>query len=189
MEEKQGQDFLKLARNGSTNDLCMWMLQNLTKQEFEHFAILTWAVWQEKHRIYHSTGKVEVVDNLDYADEFLSNFRIAHTTKQLNMNMEIMGDDILWQKPRVRYWRLDVDVCVNYDKSLFRIGGVIRNHQGNIVMTFDKQTTKPSLVIEGELMAIKEELQLAVKRKIQLLLIVSDSSLVVQAQSPRFLQI
>ncbi|XP_073138603.1 uncharacterized protein [Henckelia pumila] len=43
----------KVAKRASTMELFLWMQTQLSKTEFEEFAILAWAVWKEKQNFLH----------------------------------------------------------------------------------------------------------------------------------------
>lgn len=60
------------------------------------------------------------------------------------------------------------------------VGGVLRNHDGNMLLAFGHNICKPLSVVHGELIAIREGLKIVSEKIFQNINVMTNSLLVVQ---------
>ncbi|KAK6147624.1 hypothetical protein DH2020_018536 [Rehmannia glutinosa] len=171
---------LKKARFGSTMDLCIWMFQNLSSGEFDYFATFTWFMWKERQRFIHCGGGSNLLEIKDGVGTFLSQFQ---STKKA-MDLKAWSSNVSngkWAPPPRGSFRLDVDACVNEKDGRFGIGGIVRNEENYPILAFGKTVERPFSVVECELQAIAEGLEICHSANVHPNLIASDSLLAVQA--------
>ncbi|KAK6155028.1 hypothetical protein DH2020_009276 [Rehmannia glutinosa] len=95
--------------------------------------------------------------------------------------LEYGSSELSWTNPPLGKVRLDTDACFNMDRGLYGIGGVIRNNQGQLLFAFGKKIAKPTSVLEGEMCAIIEGLNLLLHHHFHGAYVATDSLLAVQA--------
>ncbi|KAK6134108.1 hypothetical protein DH2020_032149 [Rehmannia glutinosa] len=173
--------WLHFVRFGSTLELCIWMQTNLAQEEFEAFATHTWLCWKERQRVIHGNGECSQIKMVEGAGKYLENFQKARLIHK-NSSREVETEGLMkWIPPPEEKLRLDVDACVNFGKGLFGIGGVIRNWAGDPLLVFGKKIVNAGSILELELRAIKEGLEIACNAKVIPQFVASDSLLAIQA--------
>lgn len=65
---------------------------------------------------------------------------------------------VKWQPPPMNFLRLDVDASFPECSEFLGVGGVLRNHDGNLVAAFGRTFPKTDSIVLGELLEIKEGL-------------------------------
>lgn len=88
---------------------------------------------------------------------------------------------VRWTAPSEGQLRLDVDASFPVASEYCGIGGVIKNHEGQLVAAFGRVLPNPGSVIMGELLAIKKGLIYVKERGFHHVNVSSDSLLAVQA--------
>ncbi|XP_073124834.1 uncharacterized protein [Henckelia pumila] len=86
-----------------------------------------------------------------------------------------------WTKPAVNRVRLEVDAAYNENTGTYAIGGVVRDHEGNLIMAFERKIGKPPLVVYAELLAFHEGMKLMRDRQLVIHEFTTDSLLTMQA--------
>ncbi|XP_075524521.1 uncharacterized protein LOC142556914 [Primulina tabacum] len=66
-------------------------------------------------------------------------------------------------------------------QTFMRLGGIVRNHEGQPVLAFGKHIIKPPSVTAAELFAIEEGIQMTQNHPLRIHQLTSDSLLAVQA--------
>ncbi|XP_073152575.1 uncharacterized protein [Henckelia pumila] len=69
--------FASLIRKGqgaNTLVFCLWMMENLSKVDFERFAMYSWAIWKLKQTYLHGDRKVSFNADLEWSSALLSDF-------------------------------------------------------------------------------------------------------------------
>ncbi|XP_073298446.1 uncharacterized protein [Primulina huaijiensis] len=170
---------MKVAKEACTMDFCWWMSEQLSRGEFEKFAIQTWAIWKEKLDIFHGNDRPLNELNITWSRAFLSEFqddRLAdRTTTKKHSSVK------KWKKPEKTDLKLNVDACVNENLNRYSVSGVLRDNQGRLLLAFDKQIPKPILVLMGELEAIKEGINILYDKQFHDVQVTIDPFLAVQA--------
>ncbi|XP_073059735.1 uncharacterized protein [Primulina eburnea] len=107
--------------------------------------------------------------------------------KQINQPITVVHRELLAIREGIKLLyekglrRLEVDAAVNETNDNYSIGGVVRDHDGHILIAFGRLISKPLSVVHGELMAIREGLRVIQERDLQIHDITTDSLLAVQA--------
>ncbi|XP_073305819.1 uncharacterized protein [Primulina huaijiensis] len=100
--------------------------------EFEHFAMLAWAVWigicKAKHSEHSSLPDLKV----NWAISYLSQFQEARKMNGTLQESSLKTKSKCWEPPPSGHLRLDVDVGFNEILGLCSAAAVIRNHRGII---------------------------------------------------------
>lgn len=134
----------------------MWMKEQLSKVDFESFAMHTWAVWRTRHNYIHSDKRNPMTMDIGWCATFLHDFRKARISKLLPMVLERGRPEMNWKPPSSSSLKFNIDAKVNKDMHLYSIGGVVRDKQGGLLLAFGKQINQPISVVHGELLAIRE---------------------------------
>ncbi|XP_073153466.1 uncharacterized protein [Henckelia pumila] len=172
---------LKSVRHLQILDVFLWLMEKLEIHEFEFFAIRTWACWSERNRIIHKHKQDGSGISVDWCVPLLQEFHNARRAVQITPPSSSLSALTHWYAPPPYCLRLDIDATVNYKSNSFAIGGVIRDHQGQLIFAFGRRIEKPPSVVFVELEAIKDGLRLAHIRGFPIYQVSSDSLLAVQA--------
>ncbi|XP_073294580.1 uncharacterized protein [Primulina huaijiensis] len=176
--------FAQVLRGNSHTDtleLCLWLKDQFSKTEFEEVAIHTWAVWKEKQKYLHGDRKKSLADNVSWSYEILSDFKKARTKEKIEDASNKSNPERLWNPPRLRTLKLNVDASVDEDRHHFSIGGALRDKQGRLFLVFGKQINQPISVVHGEFLAIREGIILLHDKGFTDVRVAIDSLLAVQA--------
>ncbi|XP_073049019.1 uncharacterized protein [Primulina eburnea] len=160
-------------------DFCWWMIEQLTRGEFEKISIQTWAVWKEKLDILHGNDMLLNELNITWSRAFLSEFQDARLADRTTTKKQSLVKK--WKKPEKTALKLNVDACVNENLNRYSVGGVLRGNQGRLLLAFGKQIPKPISVLVGELEAIKEGIKILYDKQFHDVQVTTDSLLAVQA--------
>ncbi|KAK6120349.1 hypothetical protein DH2020_045906 [Rehmannia glutinosa] len=172
---------LKKAKYASTLDMCLWMFENQSIDEFEYFATFTWFLWKERQRVIHENPKGHKSIKVEGVEAFLSNFQRANVCAGQVCKDSGVSSTAKWSPPPLGKSRLEVDACVNELRGRFGVGGIVRNAENKPILAFGKVVETPRSVLECELQAIWEGLEVCQNLNIHPAEIVSDSFLAVQA--------
>ncbi|XP_073153943.1 uncharacterized protein [Henckelia pumila] len=157
------------------------MKKVLSLKEFEDFAIRTWAVWKERMKLCHGNCKKLNIMDVEWSGLLLSEYQAARVSLMINKSDECATSSVRWSKPMINHLRLDVDAVFQEHTNNYSVGGVLRNHEGQVVLAFGLKITKPPSVVFGELITIKEGLGLVRDKGLEVQDVYSDSLLAVQA--------
>ncbi|XP_073045488.1 uncharacterized protein [Primulina eburnea] len=176
--------FARVLRGNSqanTLELCLWLKDRFSKTEFEEFAIHTCAVWKEKQKYFHGDKEKPLADNVSWGYAILSDFKKARTKEKIEDASKKSNPERIWNPPRLRTLKLNVDAAVDDNRHHFSIGGALRDKQGRPLLAFGKQINQPISVVHGELLAIRECIILMHDKGFTDVQVATDSLLIVQA--------
>ncbi|XP_073133795.1 uncharacterized protein [Henckelia pumila] len=91
--------------------------------------------------------------------------------------------------PKLGTLNLNVDASINEELNQYIIVGVVRDDQSRLLLTFGKQITKPLSVVHGELLAIKEGVNLLYEKKFNDVQVESDSLLAMQTVTTKMVNL
>ncbi|XP_073137107.1 uncharacterized protein [Henckelia pumila] len=133
----------------------LWIFcwRELDRSDFELFVMREWAVWNQRLKMVHGSSSATITNNVH----------------------------IKWMPPPRGKLRMDVDAAFNVDLNLYAIGGVVRDHEGSLVIAFGKKVPQVPSVVHAELMAISAGLNIVVDKGINIHQVSTDSLLAVQA--------
>ncbi|XP_073049043.1 uncharacterized protein [Primulina eburnea] len=77
--------------------------------------------------------------------------------------------------------KLNTDACVNKEADWYSIGGVLRDHQGRLLLAFGNRISQHISVVHGELLAVLEGVKLLYEKNFNNVLVETDFLLAVQA--------
>ncbi|XP_075491149.1 uncharacterized protein LOC142529488 [Primulina tabacum] len=171
----------KEATQTSTLDICMWLKQQLSKEEFENLAVHTWGIWKEKQNFIHGDRTKPMAENICWSSTMLCEFRKTRKLVKISNQSVVANSERKWTPPGRCTLKLNVDAAFNEDKQQYSAGGVIRDSQSRLLLAFGKQINQPLSVLHGELLAIREGIKLLYEKDFQDVQVESYSLLAVQA--------
>ncbi|XP_073133400.1 uncharacterized protein [Henckelia pumila] len=158
----------------------LWMKSKLTKSKFEDMAIHGWAAWKERQRCIHGESKMRMPEHITWSVALLTDFRRTRTRSEGPM-VGNRHQEVHWIPPTPGRFKLNVDASVNEATNRYSMGGVLRDHQGRLLLAFGKHITQSLSVVHGELLAILEGVKLVYESNYRSIQATSDSLLAVQA--------
>ncbi|XP_073137264.1 uncharacterized protein [Henckelia pumila] len=173
--------FLKTVKNLGIIDVFIWMEKMLCRKDLEKFAMRTWAIWKERMRISLGPDHLHANISVEWSGTMLSEFHRARESVLICSKEHTSMPQARWSKPPSNQLHLDVDAALNTHTNNYAVGGVVRDHVGNLILAFGMKIPKPVSVTYGELMALREVLRLIVKRGMDINEVYTDSFLAAQA--------
>lgn len=85
-----------------------------------------------------------------------------------------------WVRPPTNCLKMSVDAAVKWDSIRFAVGGVMRDHDGRMVLALGQKISKPSSTRYAELVAIKEGIRTALNYRLEIHEVITYSLLTVQ---------
>ncbi|KAL3639157.1 hypothetical protein CASFOL_017064 [Castilleja foliolosa] len=164
---------IKQAAHDSTLDICLWMYNNLPIDV--------------QHRTIHAENayfrNIEMGEEIDYS--------FIHQSQQTSASLSLSPrcqqntkarHRLKWGPPPVGELRLDVDVYRVNEQYLGRlgIGGIVRDSCGYPILAFGRKIDFSESVLECELRAIKEGLEVSHEAGFFPTIVCSGSLLAVQ---------
>ncbi|XP_075521308.1 uncharacterized protein LOC142554524 [Primulina tabacum] len=163
-------------------DITLWMKSKLNRKDFEFFATRTYAVWMERLRTVHNNDSKKKMINVEWCETMLCGYQEARTSMLISASTrEHISSPSRWIAPPINQLRLDVDAAYNVNSNRYAIDCVVRNHEGQTLLAFGKQITKPPSIVSAELIAIEEGFQMTQTQNLRINQITSDSLMAVQA--------
>ncbi|XP_073033022.1 uncharacterized protein [Primulina eburnea] len=172
---------LKKALRSDILDIFLWLKEQLNRQDFECFAVHTWAVWFERQKLLHNEDRNLNSISTDWSTHMLNEYREARTAINVAPSHSPYGTQNRWKNPEMNQLRLETDAAYNENTNRYSVGGAVRNHEGRILLAFGHQLKKPPSVVYAEIEAMREGLSQAKAHSIVIQEIPSDSLLAVQA--------
>ncbi|XP_073025263.1 uncharacterized protein [Primulina eburnea] len=161
-------------------DIFLWMKERLNQKEFEIFVIRTWGVWHERLQILHKDKRNLATGDTYWSIHLLNDYKEARTALSIEPTLSSYINKRSWKKPDINQLRLETDATYNENSNSFSVGGVIRDHEGKIVLAFGHQIKKTTSVVYAELEAMREGLRKAKEFSLQIQEVTSGSLLALQ---------
>ncbi|XP_073275489.1 uncharacterized protein [Primulina huaijiensis] len=158
------------------------MKEKLGKLEFALFAMRTYAVWSERLKIVHKQKSTMKVLNVDWSEASLHEFQSAQSSHlKTTCPPTTPPSPCSWIAPPFNQLCLDVDAAYKETFNQFAIDGVVRDHEGRMILSFGMTIFKPQSVALAELGAVAAGIRVVQEHNILINHINSDSLLAVQA--------
>ncbi|XP_075473411.1 uncharacterized protein LOC142504428 [Primulina tabacum] len=148
-------------------DTFIRMKSVLRKEDMEVFAMRTWAVWHDRLRILHEKVPGCAQFDVEWSASLLKDFKEARESLITVHAPKPLPQLERWTRPPVNTLKLDVDATVNFDTGGYSIGGIVRDHDGQILVAFGKRISKPQSVVFTELLSIRDGMRLLEERGIE----------------------
>lgn len=126
-------DFLAPLRNVSFLECGLVLVEELTKTDFEVFAVLCWGVWYDTCKIIHSPNLSNRGINMDWPISMLDAFRLSSNRGNSVKTLNPLLGNIKWLAPVGFRLRLDVDAGCKVVEQLACVAAVIRNSKGELL--------------------------------------------------------
>ncbi|XP_075475824.1 uncharacterized protein LOC142513002 [Primulina tabacum] len=153
----------------------------LRKEDMEVFAMRTWAVWHDRLQILHEKVPGCAQLDLEWSASLLKDFKEARESLITAPAPKPLPQLERWTRPPINTLKIEVDAAVNFDTGGYSIGGIVRDHDSQILFAFGKRISKPQSVVFAELLSIRDGMRLLEERGIEVHVITTDSLLAVQA--------
>ncbi|CAI9756749.1 unnamed protein product [Fraxinus pennsylvanica] len=157
-------------------DKALALCENNEVSKLDTFFMLLWSFWFRRNKYVHEQLWLDPRKIADNALGMLESFNKARKT-----NCAQIRKHFKWTPPDLNFLKLNVDGATFQELEKARIGAVLRDSFGKVIMAMSKIEIRVEESEAIELLAIFRGLQLCVNMGIQNLLVESDSKLVVEA--------
>lgn len=138
------------------------LMTSLQKREFAELAMRCWAIWSLRLRTIQKNRDEVVQQRVLWSSNYLREYqRTLSFMKMVGENEPATSSEI--GAPRRLAFFPDVDASYNEDSHSYIVGGVVRNHDCNMLLAFGHNILK-SLSVHGELSVICEGLNKYVRK-------------------------
>lgn len=127
-------------------EIFLWMKSQLSREDFELFAIRTWAVWHDKMRILHSNNQKHESIEVDWCTSLLQNYKNVMQLATIRDDRRLITSHSRWTRPETNCFIMNVDAAVNWESNNFSVGGVVRDHEGRMVLAFGRKISDHHLL-------------------------------------------
>ncbi|KAH6788014.1 hypothetical protein C2S52_007566 [Perilla frutescens var. hirtella] len=161
---------LRLSRAPTNQILQDWIFNSVRCMNIETdstFAIHLWSIWRSRNLLVFQQSHLDHVSCFSFAMSTLHDFKhyqLIHDVKTKAKNF-----DGKWKPPPAGVFKL------NTDASITGIGGLIRNHMGNVLEAFALKSHKCTDVITTEALACLRGIQMAKDLGVQNLIVEVDN--------------
>ncbi|XP_073158035.1 uncharacterized protein [Henckelia pumila] len=104
---------LKKVKHLDIWDIFIWLYDKLSVQEFEVFAMGTWAIWNDRLQFLHANDHRALSRGLEKSSDLLREFQSARMALQIVPRSSICVPPNSWSAPPTDHLRLDVDAAYN----------------------------------------------------------------------------
>lgn len=136
-----------------THETCFWLLDHTTRNELMQFCYQAWKICGERCWAAHNNDNRELRKINCNASDFLHEYSQAKST--FYSTASVSSSPAKWMAPPVDFLRLDIDASFPENSDFCGVGGVIRNHMGQMVMAFGRTLPKPESIVLGELITMR----------------------------------
>lgn len=124
-------------------------MENTKQEDFEEFVYLAWMIWGKRCSTVHNRDHEENRDVYINASCFLKNYH--HALKECSKSRITPPVCLpsLWVSPPIGHICFDVDASFRDVDDRCGIGGVLRNHEGQLIAAFGLVIAKPDSIFVG----------------------------------------
>ncbi|XP_073057072.1 uncharacterized protein [Primulina eburnea] len=137
--------------------------------------------WKEKQNFLHGDTSKPLPEQITWSSAFLISFQEASTLERITAGKVERRFETRWKPPEANCLKLNVDASFNTNLNKFSVGGVVRDNQGRLLLVFGKHINQPLSMVHGELLAIREGVNLLYEKNFRDVQVATDSLLAVQA--------
>lgn len=116
---------IKQVCNMDIVDVFMRMQGELCREELEHFAMRTWAVWHDRLQVIHSNNQRNSGSEVSRCITLLQEYQSAVNSTKTGAGSTKTNSKTRWTKPPENRLKMNVDAAVNWDTNSFAVGGVV----------------------------------------------------------------
>ena len=160
------------------------VLRILELEEEQKLLVITalWFIWQERNIIREEGRRRPVELIARYAKTYIHEHRLEAEREQIRASRLVRRGE-RWQKPPVEFLKLNCDACFKSCSSSGSWGFLIRDSDGDVVITGRGKVDQLLNAFQGELIACLQGIQTAIELGIGKLIVETDAKMVVQALS------
>ncbi|XP_042973060.1 uncharacterized protein LOC122304862 [Carya illinoinensis] len=170
------------------SDLSFWDLANLARDRgsdslLAKFVAIMWGLWYRRNkRIYENISmhiNVTVNNALSLQQEYAQ-------VQFFDVSNQKINKVVRWHPPPMDFLKLNIDGATFNDQSIAGIGVVLRDHNGEVVVTCSKVEKEVSSVEFIDAIALLRGLQLCVQWGVPKIMLEIDCLILVNALNANF---
>lgn len=141
------------------------------------FSMVIWALWNRRNNQRLGKAVIPLDQLLHQAKERLREFAL-HNTSSI---VPVGRPPTCWHPPERPLYKLNFDGALFESEKCAGLGVILRNHEGQVMVSLTERTMLPFTAIEVEAMAARRALSLALETGFDRVVLEGDSQVLVTA--------
>ena len=160
--------------------LKLW--ETIRIEEMEILCVILWMIWTDRNQVLYGDKVMDAKNLLERAGRFLFEYHSAQVVIGRNGSSESSPKpSISWSPPAYGHLKLNTDAAVVSGLDYVCVGGLVRDHEGEVLGAFSKRIRSVSDVLLAECLAIRTGLVFAMESGLRVSTVESDALNAVQA--------
>ena len=158
----------------------LWYARNVKQWPKEDIGLLVttaWGIWTNRNEVRLGKSRKPASVLARWTKEYLESYVVANHTNRPYKELE----EVKWQPPKPPWYKANMDGAVFSQQKEAKVGIVIRDHHGAVVVALSKKIKAPLAAVEVEAKAMEEAVNFAWDMGICDCLFESDSLSMVNA--------
>ncbi|PON90536.1 hypothetical protein TorRG33x02_135910 [Trema orientale] len=159
----------------------MILAHSFSKEIFELICVILWAIWTRRNNKLFNGVSLDALELSYWCKYYLEEFQACKLRIELAPSVPRSSGVGFWNRPRVGCIKLNVDTVDHDALNFVGVGGTICDHEGCILVYWVLKIPGKFDILTSELLAIREDVHLAIQFGFLLYNIESDSLLTITA--------
>ncbi|XP_065623642.1 uncharacterized protein LOC136064997 [Quercus suber] len=160
----------------------IWSLQVLNNRNPDLFSMVTWAIWNRRNNLHLGKVAASLDELLSQSLDRIQDFKLNNSS----LATTVGHPPTRWQAPDQDNYKVNFNGALFSEANTAGIGVVIRNEEGQVMVSLSQKTTLPFTAIEVEAMAARRALELALETGFQQIILEGDSQILLSALEKNF---
>ena len=143
----------------------------------ELFSMVAWAIWNRRNNLRLGKAAALLDELLSQTKDRLRDFKLYNSSSVIPVGRP----PTRWQAPNQNTYKVNFDGALFSAANTAGMGVVIRNDEGQVMVSLSQKTTLPFTAIEVEAMAARRALELALETRFQQIILEGDSQILLSA--------
>ncbi|KAK9993402.1 hypothetical protein SO802_023105 [Lithocarpus litseifolius] len=142
------------------------------------FSMVEWAIWNRRNNLRLGKPAAPLNELLSQSQDRLREFKLYNSLSIIPVGRPPTS----WQAPNSDTYKVNFDGALFAAENSAGLGVVIRNAEGQVMVSLSEKTTLPFTAIEVEAMAVRRALTLALETGFQQIILLADTHLSTRKQ-------
>ena len=147
------------------------------KRDPELFSMVAWAIWNRRNNLCLGKATTSLDELLSQTRDRLREFKLYNSSSVIPVGRP----PTRWQAPDQNTYKVNFDDALFSTANTAGMGVVIRNEDGQVVVSLSQKTTLPFTAIKVEAMAANRALELALETGFQQIILEGGSQILLLA--------
>ena len=139
--------------------------------------MVAWAIWNRRNNLRLGKPAAPLSELIPQAQDRLRKFKLYNFSTIIPMGRPPTS----WQAPNSNTYKVNFDGALFAAENSAGLGVVIRNSEGQVMLSLSEKTTLPFTAIKVEALAARRALKLALETRFQQITLEGDSQTLISA--------